>query len=619
MICFKCGAEIPEGSTICPVCHADLTLEFAQTDPQETGSASGGSSPASGTDPSSGSLPSVPEEPKPGKKGMKILIAAGVVAAAGAAATFAFTRMNAKDPKEAVVDAFQTAFSHEQVSPAEDIFGLSQFSSASVSSDAEAGLTLSLDSSSMEELNALTGGGLRISSRNDVSNKKSDANVGVVYNGMDMVNLDLYYGDHTLMAAIPELSEKVLTLDLGDGLPDRIKNSPAMSRLLDENGISADAAAAYLTEVTALAEENAAAGGNTLDLPALMDRYREGCKAKSAALWEFLQENFKAALTVEKTDKSTVTVNGQEKECRGYSVLVSKAALIDFLRTSSDFFLQDEALKNQYLRQLELTVKLNGLMGGSVPSTAEELQADAYEEAKAAADQMIQALDASMTDIQMTVYLDKDGVLTSVLGSTVINGGITGSDGDSQTVPTEVAFEAVFEGGAYPLQNLTGQLTIGSGDDAMALYLVKQGVYDGKKLTCDASLDLVSGSGDSAPSVSILYSGSYITESGDYHISLEAVENGSQLFKISTSGIVSQLEKGTSIQADIDSLEISTADSSLLFSGNYYFKPLSGEIAPLEGTPMDVLAATEEDWYSLIMEGAYGFMEVADRLGISLY
>ena len=97
------------------------------------------------------------------------------------------------------------------------------------------------------------------------------------------------------------------------------------------------------------------------------------------------------------------------------------------------------------------------------------------------------------------------------------------------------------------------------------------------------------------------------------------MENGSQLFKISTSGIVSQLEKGTSIQADIDSLEISTADSSLLFSGNYYFKPLSGEIAPLEGTPMDVLAATEEDWYSLIMEGAYGFMEVADRLGIPLY
>lgn len=610
MICFKCGAEIPEGSTICPVCHADLTLEFAQTDPQETGSASGGSSPAPGTDPSSGSLPSVPEEPKSGKKGMKILIAAGVVAAAGAAAAFAFTRMNAKDPKEAVVDAFQTAFSHEQVSPAEDIFGLSQFSSASVSSDAEAGLTLSLDSSSMEELNALTGGGLRISSRNDVSNKKSDANVGVVYNGMDVVNLDLYYGDHTLMAAIPELSEKVLTLDLGDGLADRIKNSPAMSRLLDENGISADAAAAYLTEVTALAEENAAAGGNTLDLPALMDRYREGCKA---------QENFKAALTVEKTDKSTVTVNGQEKECRGYSVLVSKAALIDFLRTSSDFFLQDEALKNQYLRQLELTVKLNGLMGGSVPATAEELQADAYEEAKAAADQMIQALDASLTDIQMTVYLDKDGVLTSVLGSTVINGGITGSDGDSQTVPTEVAFEAVFEGGAYPLQNLTGQLTIGSGDDAMALYLVKQGVYDDKKLTCDASLDLVSGSGDSAPSVSILYSGSYIAESGDYHLSLETLENGSQLFKISASGIVSQLEKGTSIQADIDSLEISTADSSLIFSGNYYFKPLSGEIAPLEGTPMDVLAATEEDWYSLIMEGAYGFMEAADRLGISLY
>ena len=61
---------------------------------------------------------------------------------------------------------------------------------------------------------------------------------------MDVVNLDLYYGDHTLMADIPELSEKVLTMDLGDGLADRIKNSPAMSRLLEEHGISADAAAA---------------------------------------------------------------------------------------------------------------------------------------------------------------------------------------------------------------------------------------------------------------------------------------------------------------------------------------------------------------------------------------
>lgn len=34
---------------------------------------------------------------------------------------------------------------------------------------------------------------------------------------------------------------------------------------------------------------------------------------------------------------------------------------------------------------------------------------------------------------------------------------------------------------------------------------------------------------------------------------------------------------------------------------------------------MDVLAATEEDWYSLIMEGAYGFMEVADPAGNPLY
>ena len=38
------------------------------------------------------------------------------------------------------------------------------------------------------------------------------------YNGMDLANLNAYYGDDTLMLAVPELSGKVFTVDLGEGL-----------------------------------------------------------------------------------------------------------------------------------------------------------------------------------------------------------------------------------------------------------------------------------------------------------------------------------------------------------------------------------------------------------------
>ena len=69
----------------------------------------------------------------------------------------------------------------------------------------------------------MAGSGLRIDAKNDVENNKVSANMGIIYNGMDLVNLDPYYGDDTVMAAVPELSPKVFTLDFGEGLEERLK------------------------------------------------------------------------------------------------------------------------------------------------------------------------------------------------------------------------------------------------------------------------------------------------------------------------------------------------------------------------------------------------------------
>ena len=38
----------------------------------------------------------------------------------------------------------------------------------------------------------------------DRTNNRNAFNMGVIYNGMDLANFDAYYGDDTLMMAIPE-------------------------------------------------------------------------------------------------------------------------------------------------------------------------------------------------------------------------------------------------------------------------------------------------------------------------------------------------------------------------------------------------------------------------------
>ena len=108
---------------------------------------------------------------------------------------------------------------------------------------------MKLDSCSEEEVNAYAGSGFRLGTKSDLTNDRFSMNMGAIYNGMDLVNLDIYYGDEVLMAALPELSSKVFTLDPSDGLAERVKASPTVGPLLEESGIDVDEIVAYIAEL----------------------------------------------------------------------------------------------------------------------------------------------------------------------------------------------------------------------------------------------------------------------------------------------------------------------------------------------------------------------------------
>lgn len=601
MKCNVCGAELGVEKKVCHECGNPVSTqepsgagaagEGMQEGSGETGSLDGGSS-----------LDGTGEPPRSGKK--KGLIIGGAVVGVAAVGALAFGLMGRKDPKEVVISAFENVYTEDQAQPLEELFGLSMFSENALTGDVEDSFTLILDDCSEAEVKALAGSGVRVSAKSDKTNKKSSADIALIYKDMDFINVDAYYGDEELMMAFPELSSKVFTIDLGEGLAQRIQDSPLVGPILEESGMDVEGLFGYFEEQLELAES----GKANLDFESLMTRYREGTQA---------QEKFKEALSVEKGEKGTFTMDGAEVTCNGYKVLVSKDSMMEFLRTTTDFFLNDEELKEQFLNQLEQSVKLTEMMGGASSGvSAQQLYADSLEDVTEAVNEMVDFLDKSLTDVNMTVYVDKKGRLAAVDGSTYLIDPDAVEEGDvTDEDKLQVTFNCRLQGGSYLTQNMTAEAVLGREGDDLKISMVKSGSYDGKQLTGDLALDVKLDS-DEKIDAGFTCTVSYNSDGGDYHMGMAVTADDSLLVDLSMTGVVDQLEKGTLIHADIDELKITVMDAmaQLTLSGDYGYGPLSGQVTALQGDAFDILAADEADWESVIMEVYMNVMQLMSQL-----
>lgn len=528
--------------------------------------------------------------PKKGGKIAALAVAAAAVVGIGA---FGMMKLQEKDPKEAVIDAFKSVYSEDQTYPINEIFGLSQFGE-SVEKSTESGFSLILDSCSEETVNNFAGSGLRIDARDDKENQKSAVDLAAVYNHMDLLTINVYFGDDKLMAAVPELLDTVFVADLGDGLEERLAASPTIGPALEAQGADIEGIVAYFKDVMDQAQENGAS--DPYDLKGLINRYKEGCKA---------QENFKAAMTVEKAGKAEFQMDGKAVSCKGYQVHISKDAMIDFLRTSSDFFLQDEQLKQAYLENLEASTKLMELFGTDYEGlSAEELQEQTYDEASKQIQDAVTELDKFLQDMDMMVYVDPKGRLAAVTGSTAI--AVEGED------PQTITFEAYLEGGAYLTQNASASVTVDTKEEPVTVKLTKAGTWDGKQLTSSYEFH--------AQDAALILDGQYTVESGEYELKAEVRTDSVTQAKMSAAGVFDELEKGTSVHCSMDeiSVEVVPEDFALTMSGEFYLRPLSGEIAEPEGEQLDVFAADESDWQGIALQAYFGAMGLMSKLGLGL-
>lgn len=587
MKCRKCGAELQENEKICSVCGQEAETVETNARKEETKETSDTADGLTASD----QAPSGSPEPEKKKSGKVMLGVAAAVAVVGIGAAAVPKLM--ENPKKTVIAAFESINSENQITGAEEIFGWKEFLENYGKVDCESVFRIQIDGCSEPGMEMFEGAGLEVRSMADLENWKSRAEMSLDYKHMDLADLQFYYGDQMFMAAVPQLVDRVFTLKIDDSLGESLKNSPMAAPYLEESGVDIDQLAELTKEMMEKPENGKAKG--QLDFPGLFDRYRKGCKAK---------ESFQQAMMVEKAEKANFLIDGKETSCKGYHVQINKDSLIAFLRTSSDFFLNDEEMKKQYLDQLRLSISMAALFSGSMEngalSSAEEMVRQNYDEIKDQADWMIQILEQSLQDIDMMVYVDPKGRLAGLTGTTTV------VEADMDTVEerreAQIEFALELQGGNYLTENMNGRLSITSDGATMDILYEKAESYDKERLDSSCKVTVLSPDDEN---ITMNASGTYIAESGDCQLSFELLVPEMQPIVIHGSGVVTELEKGKSIYADIDAMSIEAEGVTMNFSGELGYGPLSGEVLPLEGEDLDVLAATEEDWEEIVME-AYG-------------
>ena len=587
MKCRKCGAEVQENEKICSVCGQETETVETNARKEETKETSDTADGLTASD----QAPSGSPEPEKKKSGKVMLGVAAAVAVVGIGAAAVPKLM--ENPKKTVIAAFESINSENQITGAEEIFGWKEFLENYGKVDCESVFRIQIDGCSEPGMEMFEGAGLEVRSMADLENWKSRAEMSLDYKHMDLADLQFYYGDQMFMAAVPQLVDRVFTLKIDDSLGESLKNSPMAAPYLEESGVDIDQLAELTKEMMEKPENGKAKG--QLDFPGLFDRYRKGCKAK---------ESFQQAMMVEKAEKANFLIDGKETSCKGYHVQINKDSLIAFLRTSSDFFLNDEEMKKQYLDQLRLSISMAALFSGSMEngalSSAEEMVQQNYDEIKEQADWMIQILEQSLQDIDMMVYVDPKGRLAGLTGTTTV------VEADMDTVEerreAQIEFALELQGGNYLTENMNGRLSITSDGATMDILYEKAESYDKERLDSSCKVTVLS---PDDKNITMNASGTYIAESGDCQLSFELLVPEMQPIVIHGSGVVTELEKGKSIYADIDAMSIEAEGVTMNFSGELGYGPLSGEVLPLEGEDLDVLTATEEDWGEIVME-AYG-------------
>lgn len=360
--------------------------------------------------------------------------------------------------------------------------------------------------------------------------------MGIGYYGVSLLEANLYMDAEEMRLEIPEWLDYVLYLDLAtydEDIETFIKNYDIDDELADE--------------LRVLGEELKA-----------MNRADDG---KDAGEDESLNEAFEqledavlemtAGVEVAKTDSKKLTVNGRERNCKGYVAALDESKTVGFIQRYKEIYESSEALQDYFAQMM-----------ASAAGTAGE-----YDLMLEAFDIMEDAV-AKAGDIQIYCYV-YDGVLAQV---SFENEGLS--------------FEWNICGGNFPLENT--DLTLAY--DSEEIVLRRRGSLEGTEYEAEYQI--------SVDGEELTLAAGIDKEDGDFRFELEEEYYFSMLLK----GNIEKTVPGSEYVITIDTFKI---DNEELLYGDVTVSNECGEIQVPDGDLRNVLKMTEDDWYDVLWELFY--------------
>ena len=465
-----------------------------------------------------------------------------------------------KSPKETVMDALATLGSGASVKGLADELGITEIMKKVEEGTFTVGMEATVDKVDSYDLEMLNGAGFSAEIACDTEAKKALLGLGVAYGGSDLLSGQIYVDEKQLAVAVPELLDKVFYVEF-----DNIIKNFKKSVLFEMMGMT--------DEDFSMIEE----------MFANMEKLEEASDTEE--MIEFLLgfekeiEKFKDKIEVEEIEAEEFEINGKNRKCDGYELVITKKSIANLVEAAIDYyFLSDEA-KDFYKSIEEKAEEMGGV------ADLEQLYG-AMEEMEANKADIVDMVKSVVSDIEAELYIYEGEIVFAE-----VEVEITNPDSEDETVSISLELECT--GGEYSVYDnyelslkamgmkvLTLEKESETEDDEYSVeWSVSSAALEGTTIGCSFVMD---------------------KKDGDFEASA-IFDDGEMKFSFAAEGTV-EIEKKKSVKVEIEALTVSYNDYwdafSIGLSGEYYVE-CDADVSMPKGDKFNVLTEKESDWEAL--------------------
>lgn len=469
-----------------------------------------------------------------------------------------------KNPKETVMDALATLSSGASMKGLADELGITEImkkvEEGSFTVGMEAGLDIP-DDGSMAVAGILASSTIKAEIACDTEAKKALLELGANVGGSDLLSGQIYIDEKQLAVAAPELLDKVFYVEF-DNIIKNFKKSAlyGMMGMTDEDFSMIEEA---FENMEKLAEDS-----DTEEMVEFLLGFEKEI------------EKFKDKIEVEKIDAEEFEINGKDRKCDGYELVITKKSIASLAEAAIDYYLlSDEA--EEFYASIEAKAEE---MGGV--ADLEDIY-DAIEDMKENKKEIIDTIKSAVSDVEAEIYI-YEGEIVSLDAKIEIADPSGESD---EKVKIGVNLECT--GGEYSVYD-NYELSLKA--MGMKVFTLEKETETGKD---EYSVEW---NVSSAALEGTTIGCSFVMDKKDGDFEANAIfDDGEMKFSFAAEGTV-EIEKKKSVKVVFDDIAVSYNDYwdefSIGLSGEYYVE-CDADVSMPKGDKFNVLTEKESDWEAL--------------------